>query len=56
MMIEIQASKSSRIRAAAAAQPDASPELIASQLGLAPIEVRRALAAKPQRRIRSVAK
>ena len=55
MSIAIQPSKTSRVQALAARRPDLAPVEIARQLGLAPIEVRAALARDRKRRVKSIA-
>lgn len=56
MSIEIQAGKSSRVRAIADARPDLTEDDIARRLGIKRIEVHRALTIRPTRRIKSIAK
>ena len=55
MNLAIDPPKSNRIRAAANANPGLAPDELARLLGLRPVEVRRALAVKPRRRMKRVA-
>ena len=55
MNLAIDPPRSNRIRAAASANPDLGPDDLAKMLGIRSVEVRRALAAKPRRRVKRIA-
>jgi len=55
MNLTIDPPRSHRIRAAASANPSLSPDDLAKMLGIRSVEVRRALAVKPRRRVKRVA-
>lgn len=52
MNLAIDPPRSNRIRAAASANPGLGPDDLANMLGLRSVEVRRALAVKPRRRVK----